>query len=123
MKKSSPSFSMGKNPKLKIDNIREHLSKPGPQAYNTKSTIFNHNSFSISKDKRKGLETINTVPGPGAYQSKYSDGQPSFSISKGLRPDLSPKNTNPGPCNYEPKKQYNTEFHDIGLGKDIRRTF
>lgn len=67
MKKSTPSFSIGKNAKLKIDNIREHMSKPGPQAYETKTSVFNHQSFSIGKDKRKGLETVSVVPGPGAY--------------------------------------------------------
>lgn len=67
MKKTSPSFSMSKNPKLQIDNLREFLSKPGPQTYNCRAKTENAHSFTMGKDKRKGMEIINDAPGPGQY--------------------------------------------------------
>lgn len=65
MKKSTPSFSIGKNAKLQIDNIREFLSKPGPQTYESRVSGLNNQTYSIGKDKRKGMESKNNVPGPG----------------------------------------------------------
>ena len=50
-----PSFSIGREPKLKIDNLREAMGKPGPLSYSVKLTTFDTNSFVMSKSKRKGL--------------------------------------------------------------------
>lgn len=43
------------------------MSKPGPYQYEPHVSSFNHKSFAIGKDKRKGLENISLAPGPGAY--------------------------------------------------------
>ena len=123
MKKSAPSFSIGKNQKLQIDNIRQLLAKPGPQAYESRVSAFQTQTYSIGKDKRKGFQSKNNVPGPGQYEIKKNDSQPNFSISKGNRSNLVDTRKNPGPGDYQPKPSYNTQYSNIGLGKDKRRTF
>ena len=97
MKKTTPSFSMSKNPKLQIDNLREFLSKPGPQTYNSRAKTESVQSFTMSKDRRKGMEIKNDAPGPGQYHIKKNDSQPVFSVSKGRRTNFADQQGNPGP--------------------------
>lgn len=67
---------------------------------------------------------MNNVPGPGSYESKYNTThQPTYTLSKSHRATIDISKNGPGPGDYEPKKIYNTQYHEIGLGKDQRRTF
>lgn len=85
-------------------------------------TALEHKSFAIGKEKRKGLESLSTVPGPGNYEIHSKTNQPQFSISKGQRSGLGDRKQSPGPGDYSPKIK-ESHIQSSGMGKDERRTF
>ena len=52
---------------MKVEREKEIQENPGPNSYESKISAFEHKSFSIGKDNRKGFEKKNKVPGPGNY--------------------------------------------------------
>lgn len=100
------------------------MSKPGPLRYDNKITAFEHKSFAIGKDKRKGLGTESNVPGPGAYEYKsLINSTHTFSVPRSERKTLADEKKTPGPFEYNPKGTFNTQYQSIGIGSDRRRTF
>jgi hypothetical protein len=67
---------------------------------------------------------VNKNPGPGTYSSKIKNDLPSYSVSKSLRKGLENDNKDqPGPGHYEPKVNFNSQYENIKIGSDYRRTF
>ena len=108
----SPSWSMGKSPRVNYSGEAQAI--PGPGTYSPKGGI-KGNGTVFGTSNRPPLSYVNNNPGPGEYGMIKAGSTPAFTMRP--RTGVKKHNNVPGPGHYDPKDNQGDPKWTVGKDK------